>query len=193
MTGIILAGGKSSRMGEDKSFLEIDGRPLIEIVLSKMSELFPDILVVTNTPALYQVYQKKYQAQILEDVIPHQGPLGGIQAGLKYSKTEYSFVVGCDMPFIQAPLVQYMIKKIVGFDAAVIKYQQLFQPLCACYSKSCLRVMDQQLAKKRLKLGDLLNCLHVNWLGEEEIGRYDPQGLSFVNINTPQEYQKYKQ
>ena len=188
VTGIVLAGGRSSRIGEDKSFLSVCGRPLIEAVIETVSSLFENLIIITNQPALY----KKYSAQIEADTIKDCGPLAGIYTGLCASKTQYNFVCACDMPFLNKKLIQYILKSAKNYDMVLPYYHERYQPLCALYAKSCLRSIGAKLQKGSLKITNLLKHVRVKTISESEVRAFDPTGLSFVNINTLEDYERFK-
>ena len=189
ITGIILAGGKSRRMGEDKSFVLFSGKSLIEIAIDKLSPLFKDLIIVTNKPHLYQRYGITTQPDLLKD----RGPLGGIYTGLVTSKSIYNFIVACDMPFLSPALVQFMVDKINGYDVVIAKWNNRFQPLCAIYSKNCISSIEKELSKNNFKITDFLKYVRIRKIGEKEIARFDSTGLCFVNINTPLDIQNLEQ
>lgn len=184
-TGIILAGGKSVRMGEDKSLIPFHGKPLIEIVINRLSPLFKNLLIISNQPELYE----KYRLRIHSDILKGRGPLGGIYTGLIASADIYNLVVACDMPFISQGLVKYMLKKSDGYDAVIAEYDGRPQPLCAVYSKDCIKPAEKALAENNLKLTDFINTLKARRIKEEEVESLDNRGLSFANINTRKDYQ----
>ena len=185
ITCIILSGGKSSRMGEDKAFMPLSGKPIIEILIDKLSLLFKDLIIITNSPQLYKKYGLKTYADILKD----RGPLGGIHAGLTYSKNRYSFVVACDMPYVNLELVRFMSATIEGYDLVVPEENGQFEPLCAFYSKNCIKTIEDQLHKNNLKIRDFFSFLKVRTITENEIAAFDAEGKCFVNINTRKNYQ----
>ncbi len=188
ITGIILSGGKSSRMGRDKAFLPFPHKPLIEIMIDKLSVLFNELIVVTGNPHLYS----KYGIRTVKDIIPQRGPLGGIYTGLLFSKNHYNFIVACDMPFLNPDLVHYMVQKIKGYDLVVPEYGDQLQPLCAIYSKNCIESIKEELSGDNLKVTCFFKNVKQKLITEEEIKKTDFQGLSFVNINTPEEYKSFK-
>jgi molybdopterin-guanine dinucleotide biosynthesis protein A len=183
ITGIILAGGRSSRMDQDKAFILFSGRPLIEIVIEMTSTLFEHLMIVANEPNLYQKYGIKIQSDIIKDC----GPLGGIYTGLFYSRNKYNFIVACDMPFLNQDLVQCMIEKIGDFDVIIPEHNGQLEPLCAIYSKDCITPIKNQLSQNNLKITDFFQSVKVKTILEEETIKLDPQGFSFTNINTPQD------
>lgn len=184
-TGIILAGGKSSRMGGDKAFTLLSGRPLVEIVINKLSPLFKDLIIITNKPFLY----KKYGLRTKDDILKDRGPLGGIYTGLLSSYNMYNFIVACDMPFINQDLTRYMLGKTDGYDATIAEYNGRLQPLSAVYSKGCMKLAKKLLSENNLKLTDFLKHLKIRIIDENEVRRFDAEGLSFTNINTKKDFQ----
>ena len=189
MTAIILAGGKSSRMGTDKAFLKIGNQPLIKRQIGLLRKLFKKIIIVTNTLPKYRGYKG---IKIIPDIIPHRGPLGGIYSGLIASRSFYNFVVACDMPFLNIELLRHMLSRIKGYDVIVARYKGEIEPLSAIYSKDCIRPIKEQLDKNNLKIRDLFKKVKVKVIKESEVIKFDSQAFSFLNINTLDEYQKYK-
>lgn len=181
-TGIILAGGESVRMGKDKAFILFSGKPLIETVMVKLSALFKDLIIITNKPRLY----RKYGIKIQKDILPGRGPLGGIYTGLLSSKTLHNFIVACDMPFLNQDLIRYMVEEINGFDVVIAKAHGRFQPVHAVYSKHCIGPIENELSKNNLKITNFFQYVKVRTITEKEAARFDPDGLSFKNINTPE-------
>lgn len=189
ITGIILAGGKSSRMGDDKSFLLCSGKPLIEIVVDKLLHFFKDLIIVTNKPHLY----KKYGIRTEPDILKGRGPLGGIYTGLITSLDKYNFIVACDMPFLNQDLIQYMLERINGYDIIIPERSSKLEPLCAVYSKNCLKPIQDELSRNNLKITDFFKQVKVRTITEKETARLNSDKPSFVNINTPQDYRKWCQ
>ena len=183
MTGIVLAGGKSSRMDEDKSFVLFSGRPLIEILIDKISPIFKDLIIVTNNPRRYE----KYGIRIETDLVKDRGPLAGIYTGLVSSKDNCNFICACDMPFLSQGLIQYMLKERDGYDVVIPEYEGRLQPLCAIYSKECVAPIENELSKNNLKIIDFFKHVKVRRIDEKEISRFISGQPPFVNINTPQD------
>ena len=188
-TGIILAGGKSSRMGEDKAFITCSGKALIEILIDKLSALFEDLLIVTNKPDLYQ----KYDIEARPDLLKDRGPLGGIYTGLRHSKTKHAFVAACDMPYLNQDLVRFISGRIDDHDVVMPEYKGWLEPLCAIYSTNCITPIEKQLSAGNLKITDFLQYVKVRIIDEKDIDRFDPEGLSFVNINTPEDLREFRE
>lgn len=188
ITGIVLAGGRASRMGRDKAFLVFDDKPLIEIMIDKLSSFFNDLIIVANNPLLY----KKYNIRIEPDILKERGPLGGIYTGLVKSSNMYNFICPCDMPFINEDLIKYMLGVIDVYDVVVCEYKGKLEPLCAIYSKNCIKPIEKQLSKDNLKVTDFFKDVKVKIITENEVVRLDLNGSSFANMNTPEDYSKFK-
>lgn len=180
MTAIVLAGGKSSRFGENKALVEVAGRPLIERVISALKRSFNEIIIVADDITLFQ----HLGAKVVSDIIPGQGPLSGIHAGLRNTSNFYNFVVACDMPLLQTELIEYMKKKVNGSDILWPRRDDKIEPLHAFYSRNCLEVIERHLKAGELKITDLAKEIKVAFLESEEIYKLDPGGYSFANINT---------
>ena len=186
ITGIILAGGKSSRMGRDKSFIRLGNKELIGVVIDKLEALFKDLIIVTNNPPRYQ----KYALRTVTDVLKGRGPLGGIYAGLLASDSPYNFVVACDMPNLNPELIKYMIKEKNGFDVVVPHLKKGYEALFAVYSKSCIMPIYEAIRSENLRVRDFFKKVNVRELKEGEIKRFGSPDILFMNINTPLDYTK---
>jgi molybdopterin-guanine dinucleotide biosynthesis protein A len=186
MTGIILAGGESRRMGTDKAFLQIEGRPMIEQVLAVCKGLFEQCIIVTNTPDRY----RSFGVEMVGDVFDFRGSLNGIYSGLLRSPSEYNFIVACDMPLLNSRLIAYMAEIAEGHDVVVPRYGGYLEPLHAVYRRRILPVIEAQIRSNDHRIFNLYAHVDVRYLTEEEIDRYDPQRRSFKNLNTPQEYKE---
>jgi len=186
MNGIILAGGENRRMGTDKAFLDIDGRPLIEHILDVFSKLFARTIVVTNTPDRF----RDYDIEVTGDVLAVRGPLTGIYSGLLKSTDEYNFVAACDMPFLNPRLISYMGEIAAGQDAVIPAFNGFLEPLHAIYRRGLLSTMEAQIPKQDRRIRGLFDHIQVRYVTEEEIVRFDPLKRSFRNLNTPEEYKE---
>lgn len=186
MTGIVLAGGENRRMGTDKAFLEISGKPLIERILAVFSTLFTRTIIVTNAPERYA----PYDVELVGDVLDERGPLTGIYSGLLRSQDEYNFVAACDMPFLDRRLIAYLGEVARGHDAVVPMVRGLLEPLHAVYSRGLMPAIEAQLRMKDRRIRAMFDQIRVRYVTEEEIVRFDPQQRSFRNVNTPEEYKE---
>ena len=186
MTGIVLAGGESRRMGRDKAFLTLDGIPLIERVLRTLRAVFPRIIIVTNDPASYV----SYDAVVVTDALDKQGPLTGIYSGLLHSRDDYNFVVACDMPYLNPNLITYMAGLAQGHDIVAPMVAGYLEPLHAFYHRRLLPVIEERLRRDVRQIRGIYGEARVHYVTETEIDRYDPERRSFKNLNTPEEYKE---
>jgi molybdenum cofactor guanylyltransferase len=190
LTGIILAGGKASRMGgRAKPFLKINKKTLISIQLSSLRKVFKKIIIVTNSR---QRYRNLKGVELVPDIIAGIGPLGGIYSGLLASKSFYNFVVACDMPFINTELIKHMFAKAPGYDIVIPKIDGRHEPLFCIYSKACILSVSRMAAKKIFKIKVLLPLVKVKEITKKEVLSYGNPEKIFVNINTARELKKYK-
>lgn len=181
MTAIILAGGKSRRMGFEKAFIEIEGTPLIKRQLKLLKRLFRKIIIVTNNPDKY----KLKGLRIIQDIIPDCGPLGGIYSGLIASDTFYNFVVASDMPFINLPLIKYMISQKHGFDVVVPRTKIGHEALFAIYSKNCLPTIYKVFNTNNFRVRKIFDKVRLKEVSEGQIKKFGDPEVLFMNINRP--------
>ena len=182
MTSIILAGGRSLRLGSSKALEIIGGKSLIERVVERVKLVSKQTLIVISQGQL--ALPVTVEAKVLVDLYPGKGPLGGIYTGLLASPSSHSVVVACDMPFLNIELLRYMIELSPGFDAVVPRLGEgRVEPLHAIYSKSCLDNMKIQLEHNHLQISHSLTMLRVRYIERAECQKFDPQLLSFFNIN----------
>ena len=188
IAAIILSGGKSSRMGEDKALLNLGRQKMIEHVLNEMKDVFMDILIIGN-PELYDFPG----VPVKPDIIPGRGPLSGIHAGLIHTGKDYVFVTACDMPFVNKKLIQYMINNLDNnCDVLIPKVGQFMEPLFALYGRRCITPIEENLHAGRYKVLDFLPKVRVNYIYPEEINAFIKPEKVFFNVNTPQELEQAK-
>jgi len=183
ITGVILAGGKSSRFGVNKALLEINGSKLIDRVTGLLISIFERVILITNSPDEYLYLG----LPIREDLIKGLGPIGGILTGLEDINDEAGFFIACDMPFVSEDLIRYIVSVRGGFDAVVPKIDWKIEPLHALYRKSCLPVIRGLIASGVYQTIKAFDMLNVRYLNEAEIRANDPQMRSFFNVNRPEE------
>ena len=181
VSSVILAGGQSRRMGVNKAFLEVGGRPIIDRLIEKVSLVGQEVILVTDTPHEYA----HLGCPTVPDVYPGKGSLGGIYSGLRAVRNPYALVVACDMPFLNLSLLRYMITLAPEYDVVVPRTRQGIEPLHALYSKACLPAMERLLQGDHLKVISLYPHVRVRYVEEEEIETLDPQHLSLFNVNSP--------
>ena len=184
VAGIVLAGGKSRRMGRDKARLVLpDGRPLILSILELLKDVCDEVVVVTDAPGRYA--DLALPAREVTDIVPGQGPLGGLQAGLRAIQAPFALTVACDMPFLNPSLLRYMVGLPRDYEALVPIVEGRWQPLHSIYAKDCLATVEDLLDRGLLALTDLLSRVRLRALPLATVQRFDPQGLSFLNLNEP--------
>jgi molybdopterin-guanine dinucleotide biosynthesis protein A len=188
ISGIVLAGGQSSRLGIDKSFINVNGQSLIERIVAKLTRLSDDVIIVTNSPDEYD----HLEARLVGDIYPGKGALGGIYSGLRAAANAYSLVVACDMPFLDLNLLRYMIILAREHDVVIPRIGGLPEPLHAIYSKNCLEPIDRLLARGGLKIIDFFSEVRVRYVEEGEVDIFDPQHLSLFNVNTLNDLEEMK-
>ncbi len=189
ISGIILSGGKSKRMGQNKAFIKINGIPIIQRIYNLFKKLFEEIIIVTNEKELFL----NFDAKIYSDIIPQKGALGGLYTGLFFSSFKYSFCVACDMPFLSESLITFLLNKIEDdLDVIVPQTEDGFHPLHAIYSKRCVEPIKKIIDENKYKIIDLYPLVNVKIVNEKEFLFLDPKKESLLNINTPEELELIK-
>lgn len=202
VSGIILAGGKSRRMGRDKAWLEFEGVPLVVRVLERVRQLTDDIVIVTNAREPFAALG----VPLVADEVPNAGPLAGIAAGLGAVRGDYALVVACDMPFLNVELCRYLVSLADGYDVVIPNFPDPeadaarantkkdgaprgkdldLHPLHAVYSQECLAPIRRALSEGDRRMVAFHADVRVRVVSPHEIASYDPQGKSFRNLNTP--------
>ena len=192
VTGVILAGGKSRRMGANKALLQLGEDTLIGHVIRRMRGVTDELLLITNTPAAYTHLELPMHA----DIVSNAGALGGIYTGLTHASHDTVFCVACDSPFLDTKLIAYLVSVLSEYDA-VMPYtfrgdtgQMTLQTLCAAYAKRCLPIIEQMLKASELRVHALQERANLKGIPPEIWQRFDPEGMSFFNINTPAEFDR---
>jgi molybdopterin-guanine dinucleotide biosynthesis protein A len=184
VTGVIQAGGRSTRMGgRPKALMELGGRRIIERVLAVVDDVIDDLLIVTNTPELYGFLG----LPMVPDVYPEGGSLGGIYTGLKAASGDAVFTVACDMPFLCREVVQLVVERAPLADVVIPRVGEQYETLHAAYQKTCLPVMEERLLKGQLKIVGFFDRVRVAVIDEAEVARYGDPAMVFMNVNTPEE------
>ncbi|MCF6154119.1 MAG: molybdenum cofactor guanylyltransferase [Candidatus Brocadia sp.] len=187
MTAIILAGGKSRRMGFNKAFLTYGDKTFIEHQIARLRRIFDEIILSANDVSIYN----HLNLPVVSDIMPERGPLSGICAGLMRSSSFHSFVIACDMPFIHEKIILYLRERIDGYDVVVPQTSRGLEPLHAFYSKKCIQPMYRCLNEGRLRIIDFFSEVKVKIVDEQEFKELDTSTQPLVNLNTPEEYHKY--
>jgi molybdopterin-guanine dinucleotide biosynthesis protein A len=184
VTGVILAGGQSRRMGRDKAFLPFGKGLLIERVIEVVQQVTAEVILITNTPEQYQ----RFGLPMFADVIAEAGSLGGIYTGLVSTKTPYSLCLACDMPFVKPAFLRFLCETAAEADVVIPRNAEDFQPLCAVYSQVCREPIRQKIEAGRLKITGFFDHVCVHVIDGDLLARYDPHDVMFFNANTPEEY-----
>ena len=197
VTGVILAGGKSRRMRQNKALLPLGEDLLIEHVIGRMRGVTDELLLITNAPAEYT----HLGLPMHSDIIPDTGALGGIYTGLTYASHDTVLCVACDSPFLVPNLLTYLVSVLDEYDA-VMPYTYkappsnnkdapiTLQTLCAAYSKRCLPIIELMLQESELRVHALQECANILTVAPEIWKTYDSEGHSFFNVNTPEDFEK---
>lgn len=185
---VILAGGQSRRLGRDKAFLMLDGQPLVVRTIDQLAALSDDLLVVTNEPAHFEPLEMP--VRLVPDQRPGEGALMGVYSGLQAARHPHALVVACDMPLLSLPLLRYMLPLADGYDIVVPRVGGWLEPLHAIYGKACLPAMSRLLDHGQRQIIAFFDQVRVRYVEEDEVTRCDPHHLSFLNVNTPEDWQR---
>jgi FdhD protein len=184
VAGVILAGGESSRMGRNKALLEVNGERMIETAYRRMAELFDEVLLITNTPEIYDFIP----CRKIADIYPGMGPLGGIHAALTNSVAARAFITACDMPSLNSQLIRELCSIQGGVDVVIPETSGGLEPLHAVYAKSCLPKMEMMLQAGERRILSFFDLAQVRLVPRGRIAALDPDYASFRNINTQEDY-----
>ena len=190
---IVLAGGKGLRLGHDKTLETVGNRSLLQWVIFHLSSFNSDIIIVTAKEQSFLQFIDYPKLTIVADTYLGKGPLGGIYTGLAVSDSFYNLVVACDMPFLNRALLSYMIQISANFDLVAPRLGNMVEPLHAVYSKGCLTAIEYLLKQGNLRIAELLNLVRVRYVEAEEINRFDPNHLSFFNVNTEADLERARE
>jgi molybdopterin-guanine dinucleotide biosynthesis protein A len=183
VTGVILAGGKSRRMGEDKRYLVVGEQTLLERGLGVIRSIFQEVLIVIaqDSPPL------DVDAKVVRDLLPDCGSLGGLYTGLMQATTPWIFVVACDMPFLDQAVVDQFTSRRATADIVMAKLDARLHPMHALYGKRCLPALEQMIQARQFKIQEIVSqsSLRVQYVTEAELLTIDPSWRSFQNVNTP--------
>lgn len=185
-TAAILWGGKSSRMGQDKGFLPLHSKPVIEAIIDKLSPLSDELILVTH----HSDYQNSKVTRIIADEIPELGPLEGLKMALQEAAHPKIFVAGCDAPFLSEALIRLMLAQSSLQGCVISEAGGTIHPFPGIYSKALLPQVRHSLEKNELKMTTFCDKVRAQILPEEKVRKVDPQLQSYINLNTPDDYYK---
>ncbi len=211
-TGIVLAGGKSERMGQNKALIELQGKPLIQHAIEQIRPLCSEVFIVAGELNTYA----EFGAPVIQDEIPERGSLGGIYTGLVNAREHFVLAVACDMPFLNQDLLRYELSLAPGADVVVPRVKNLtskapharkraniegkllakmsdLHPLHAVYSKSCLSVMRDMIEAGDLRVISFFDRVNIRVVESDEVDGFDPLHVSVFNANTIQDLEAAKE
>jgi molybdopterin-guanine dinucleotide biosynthesis protein A len=188
-SGVILAGGKSSRMKFNKAFAQIAGKSVISIIVDKFASFFDETIIISNDPQLYY----DLGPVVHTDIYPHMGPVSGIHSGLFHASHDQAFILGCDVPFMNMELVKYMINLLDDYDCVVPEIDTYLQPLSAVYTKKCLPVLTNCLKNDKVKLIRIFEELETLILNRNELKKFGVVEELFLNVNDLEALNRAKQ
>lgn len=185
VTGVILAGGLNSRFGGfSKALAQVGSKPILDHILQAFQGLFAEILLVTNDPQRYL----DRDITIVTDIVDCRSSLTGLHTALFYAHTEAIFVTACDTPFVRPQLIQKILEAADHrWDVVVPKTTAGTEPLCAAYSCRCLKPIERLIAANNLKIYSIFDKVRTCYLSEDQLRQADPDLVSFVNINRPEQ------
>lgn len=189
ITGVILAGGASSRMQSNKALLPAVGGRFIEVIYRQMQALFTEVILVTNTPEQYPFLP----CRMVADQFPGRGPLAGIHAGLLHSSHKQIMVVACDMPYLNAGTIRHICTQPVIAEVIIPESNSGLEPLHALYATSCLPAIEAALVAGKKRIVSFFDLVTVQRVSMAELIDLDPDGSGFWNINTPEDYYRLRQ
>ena len=187
-SGVILAGGLNTRFsGQDKALISVGRRRILDRIYEVFIQLFDEIFLVTNSPVRYL----EWDLNIVSDLYPVRSSLTGIHAGLFYASNPHVFFAACDTPFLKKELIGVIIDRIEpGCDAIIPEISVGLEPLCAVYAKQCLKRIEQHLAQEKLKIQWVFKKNRIKKIPERILRERDPELISFININSPEDLEK---
>jgi len=184
ITGVIQAGGRSTRMGgEPKALLELGGKRIVERVVDVLAGVLDELLVVTNTPERYEFLG----LPMVPDRYPDGGALGGIFTGLDAAGGEAAFNVACDMPFLHPDVVRLVLARAGEADVVIPRVDGQYETMHALYAKACLAPMEARLRAGQLKITGFFPDVRVLDITADAVARHRAPQIAFMNVNTPDE------
>jgi FdhD protein len=184
VTGVILAGGHSSRMGSNKALLPYRGGRFIEAIHRLLNDIFPEVILVTNNPEQYDFLP----CRKVPDLYEGMGVLAGIHSGIYHSSNPAIFAVACDMPYLMENLVRHMASRADAGGVLIPESPNGLEPLHAVYGKGCLAAIEATLLSGQRRIVSFFDRTNVSKMNVEQVACFDPAFVSFMNINTPRDY-----
>jgi len=186
ITGAILAGGKSRRMGRNKALLDLGGQPVIQRLVEQFQRTFDEVLVIANDSAVYQ----RFCNSVYPDIHLEKGPLAGLHSALRHAANDWVFISACDSPFFNVNLFGAMLSLRKNADAVICETEDGLQPLTALYSRRCLQPIENCLEQERLKVVSFHDQIRLQIVPNEDVERLDSGSRMFWNMNYPEDYEQ---
>ena len=188
---VLQAGGRSSRMGQDKALLPFMGTTMLDYILEQVKGLGEETLIITNQPQNYG----DFAYPLFSDVISNVGALGGLYSAIYHAQHEYVLVLGCDMPFINRGFLDYMLELALDFDVVIPRMEPngFAEPFRAIYKQSCLEPVKVAIDSGQRRVISFFDAVNVRYIEGDEIERFDPEYRSFFNVNTPEDFARAEQ
>jgi molybdopterin-guanine dinucleotide biosynthesis protein A len=184
VTGVVLAGGRATRMGgRDKAFAAVDGEPIAARTLRLFRALFPQVVVATNRPERFHALG----AETVDDVFVGGGPLAGIHAAMRVARHPHVFVAACDMPGLDPDVIRFLVARIDAADAVIPRWEADIEPLHAVYAVRLLPLVEESLRAGRHAIRDVLPLARVDYVDEAALRAIGGSARSMLNLNTPEE------
>lgn len=188
ISGIVLSGGKSSRMGTNKSLLLLHDKPVIMHIVEELQTISEEVYVITNDPQTYEFIGQP----MLSDRYKNKGPLAGLETALYHVEADAYMIAACDMPFIDQQVYSYLLQQLDGYDAVVPIYDGQVHPLSGIYKKDVLRHIQHQLERNRLRVNSFFDYIHVKYVETYDDICEHVLHKHFFNMNHPDEYEQAK-
>lgn len=188
MTAIILVGGKSRRMGANKAFLTLKGKTFLERQIDILTGIFDNVIISANLPQEYEIFN----IPVIVDIYPEKGPLGGIYTGLINSKSFYTFILACDMPFVEKDLITHLVNytKSEEYDVVIPRNGKQLEPLHAIYSTNCIAPIKNQIENDNLRIVDFFSQVKVKEVDISNFISSNKHKKSLINLNTLEDYKR---
>ncbi len=190
---IVLAGGKSTRLGRDKASEPLLGRPLLQHVLDRLAGVVEEYVIVKARGQVLPETRSQSRMTVVEDAYPEVGPLGGIFTGLNAMRAPFAVAVACDRPLVQPSLVRELLRLAPGNDVVVPQDDEYPQTLCAVYSKACIDHIRRQIEVGRYKITGFFADVRVRYLPPAEWRQFAPEGVSFQNLNREEDLRRARE
>ncbi len=190
-SAVVLAGGRSARMGRPKATLTFGAETIVERIVGELARRFDEIVIVAAPAEAESLPASiREKALVIHDDTAYPGPLDALRRGLEAAAHEIAFACSCDLPMLDAGLAQALCGMLDGYDAAIPKVGGKLQPLCAAYHRRCAAALSALGSKGVMRVREIIGAVNARIVDEDELRRLDPEFRSFLNVNTPEEYQK---